>query len=320
MKSFIKRLLCIALISGCMSVLAQTTGATPIRLVVGQAAGGGLDVLARTVMVEVSKTLGTQVVIDNKPGSGGIVAAGEVSRAAADGKTFLLTTLSPLVNNPFVYSKLPYDANSFTPVISINKFPLVIYVRAESAYKSLAELVAAGKSRPGSLNLGTMGSANLSNLAGELIAEIQGFRFLQVPFNSEPPMMMALAGGEIDFVITTVGGGLSLVQGGKLRVLGILDSERSPLFPNVPTMAELGIQNAEAAGISAMVAPAGTPRELIERMNDAVNRALRQPDVRKKMQDLLMVPMGGSTQDLVNLMRSEGNRWVPIIKRLGIKE
>lgn len=317
-----RRAIALALLAGCVAgARAQGTGAGQIRLVVGQAPGGALDVLGRLVAAEGAKLLGVQILIDNKPGSGGIVAATEVARAPADGRTFLLTTLSPLVNNPVVYAKLPYDgAKSFAPVATVGRFPLVLYVRADGPYKTVEDLIAAARARPGALNFGNMGAANLSNLAAERLAEVQSFRFTPVPFNGEPPMMVALASGQIDAVITTVGGGLSLVQGGRLRVLGMLDSERFAALPGVPTMAEQGFKGIEASGISCIVAPAGTPREAIARLNDAINQALQQPEVKKRMQQLLMVPMGGSSQDLVNLMRSEGERWIPIIKRLGIRE
>jgi tripartite-type tricarboxylate transporter receptor subunit TctC len=144
--------------------------------------------------------------------------------------------------------------------------------------------------------------------------------FTAVPYNGEPAMMLALAGGQVDFVITTLGGGMSLIRGGKLRVLGMLDAARFDLLPEVPTMAEQGVPGVEASGVPCIVAPAGTPRETLDRMNRVVNQVLGMPQVRQRMHNLLMTQAGGTPEDLKRLMKAEGERWIPIIQRLGIHE
>jgi tripartite-type tricarboxylate transporter receptor subunit TctC len=300
---------------------AGSPSTAPVRLVVGSGPGGALDILGRMIATEGAALLGRGIYVDNKPGSSGIVSAADVAHAAPDGRTFLLTTVGPLVNNAAIYRKLPYDAaRDFAPVIAIGRFPLALYVRADSPYQATNDLLVDARLRPGQLNMGTLGPANLSNLAGERIAETQKVRFTAVPYNGEPAMMLALAGSQVDFVITTLGGGMGLIRGGKVRVLGMLDAVRFDMLPAVSTMAEQGLPGVEASGVPCIMAPAGTPRETIERMNHVVNQVLGMPRVRQQMHDLLMTQAGGTADDLKRLMKAEGERWIPIIQRLGIRE
>ena len=320
-KSWIRFWLAAALVfAAAAPAVAQDSG-PPIRFVVSGAAGGSIDILARMIAQESAKILGTTIVVENKPGNSGIVGAAEVAKAAPDGRTFLFTTVGPMVNNAAVFAKLPYDAaKDFVPVSAVGRFPLTFFVRADSPYKSVMDVVAAAKARPGALNFGTAGPANLTNLAAERLAELQGFKFTAVPYNSEPAMMVALGGGQVDVVITTLSGGIALVQGGHLRALAMLDAERFPMLPDVPTMKEQGVAGLEAAGTPCIYAPTGTPREAIDRLNRSVTQVLRLPEVARKMRELLMVPQGGPPEELTAIMKLEGERWVPIIKRLGIRQ
>jgi tripartite-type tricarboxylate transporter receptor subunit TctC len=302
------------------AVRAQAA-ANSVRVIVGSAPGGSIDYLGRLVAAEASKALNTPFWVDNKTGANGIIPAVEAARSPPDGRNFLVTTMGPLVNNIAVIRKLPYDpARDFTPVVTIARFPLAVFVRADGPYKSLKDLIVAAKAKPKALNFGTAGPANLTNLAAERLAESQKFQFTAVPYNSEASMMLAVAGGQVDATITTIAGGMALVQGGRVRVLAVLDTERFPALPDVPTTGELGIPNVEAAGIPVMVAPAGTPREAIDRVNGAVNQMLKRPEVVARLREMSIVPEGGSPEDMARMMKLEGERWLPLIRRLEIHD
>ncbi|WP_425267469.1 Bug family tripartite tricarboxylate transporter substrate binding protein [Cupriavidus lacunae] len=313
---------CLAAMALCVAAmpLHAQTRAQPIRLVVPYPPGGAADQITRLVAQQASVSLGTSIVIENKAGAGGIIAAETVARAEPDGQTFLVGSNAPLVINSALYAKLPYDpVKDFRPVAGMGKSPLLLVTRQDLPVKSVQELVSLGKQAPGKLSMGSASNGNITHLAGEYAASSLGMRVTHVPFAGSAPAIVSLLGKNIDFMFDALPSSMQQARSGKLHALAILDSRRFPLLPDVPTMQELGFPGLEASAWFGVVAPARTPDEPVAALNRAINAALQRPDLQEKLHAIGAQPMPGSADAFGKFIRDERARWIPLAKTLGVK-
>ena len=295
------------------SVLAQQT----TRFVVPFPAGGGTDQYVRLLGAELTKR-GMQVVVENKPGASGIVAADFVARSRADGATVLMSSLGILANNTVIYDKLPYDPfKDFAPVTQIAYQPSIIVGRMDLPYKNIKEMVAYAKANPGKINRGSPGAAILTNLAPMAFEKAAGISTTHIPFSGDSPGLQALLGGQIDIHGTSITGPLQHIKAGKMRVLGVMDSQRLPQVPEAMTFKEQGY-DIEALLWYSLSVPAATPKDVIERLNRAVNQVIADPDFVARARAIGMEPRGGTPEDLAKFIRSEFDRWVPLLQSLNL--
>jgi tripartite-type tricarboxylate transporter receptor subunit TctC len=302
------------------ALFAQTYPTHPIRMVVPFSAGAGVtDIMARLIGQHLSVNIGQQVVIDNRPGAGGIPGTEVVSRAPPDGYTLLMTNVA-LAVNPYLYPKLPYDAlKDFTPVTMVNSAPLLLVVHPTIAAKSVKELVAYAKAHPGQLNYGSGGVGSTPHLSGELFKSLAGIDAVHVPYKGGAPALTDLVGGQLSFMIENVPGTMPFVKAGKLRALAITSPQRSPLEPALPTMAEAGVPGYEVIGWNGIVAVKGTPAAIVAKLHTEVAKILRTPEVRQRLATLGAEPVGNTPEEFGAFIKAEMARWGKIIKEKGIR-
>ena len=287
------------------------------RLVVPFAAGGGTDQYCRILAQELGKH-GMNIIIDNKPGASGIVAADFVARAKPDGATVLMSSLGTLANNSVLYEKLPYDGlKDFASVTQIAYQPSIIVGRTDLPYKNIKEMVAYAKQNPGKINRGSPGASILTNLAPTLFEKEQGISTLHVPFNGDSPALQALLGNQIDIHGTSITGSLPYIKSGKLRVLGVMDSQRLSQVPDAPTFKEQGF-NMEATLWYSLSVPAQTPRAVIDRLNKAVNLVIADPEFVARARAIGMEPRGGTPEEMDSFVKRESDRWLPVLRSLNL--
>jgi tripartite-type tricarboxylate transporter receptor subunit TctC len=301
-------------------VFGQAYPTHPIRMVVPFSAGAGVtDIMARLVGQYLSASLGQQIVIDNRPGAGGIPGTEVVSRAAPDGYTLLMTNVA-LAVNPYLYPRLPYDsAKDFTPVTMVNSAPLLLVVHPSIAAKSVQELLMYAKAHAGQLNYGSGGVGSTPHLAGELFKSIAGIDAVHVPYKGGAPALTDLVGGQLTFMIENVPGTMPFVKAGKLRALAITSSKRSALEPALPTMVEAGVPGYQVIGWNGIVAAKGTPPAILTRLHTEVAKILHTPEVKQRMAALGAEPVGNTPEEFGAFIKGEMARWGKIIKEKGIR-
>jgi tripartite-type tricarboxylate transporter receptor subunit TctC len=301
-------------------VFAQAWPNHAIRMVVPFSAGsGGTDLMARLIEQRLSASLGQRIVIDNRPGAGGVPATDIVAKAAPDGYTLLMTNVS-LAANPYLYAKLPFDPlKDLAPVTMINSAPLLLVVHPSVPVTSVKELLAYAKSHPGKLNYGSGGVGSTPHLASELFKSLSGNDAVHVPYKGGAPALNDLVGGQLSFMIENMAGTMPFVKAGKLRALAITSAQRSPLAPELPTMGEAGVPGYEVIGWNGIVAPRGTPPEIVARLQTEVARILRLPEVRQQMAALGAEPVGNTPEEFGAFIKAEMVRWGTVIKEKGIR-
>jgi len=263
----------------------------------------------------------TTVVIENRPGANGIIANEAVAKSPADGYTILMANLGPNAINPAVYAKLPYDtARDFAPVILTTIVPLVIVTAADSPVKSLAQLVALAKEKPGQITFGSAGNGAGSHLAGELLAVTTGAKMLHVPYKGDAPAITDVMGGQLTIALPTVLAGVPHIKSGKLRALAVTSQKRIASLPDVPTVDEaLGISGYEAVSWGGLMVPTGTPAEAIAKINAETNKALQMPDVKAKLTALGAEIVGGTPEAFNTFLRAELVKWKRVADRAKIR-
>ena len=313
----------LALALACAGAAAFAQGAQgwpsrPIHIVIPYAAGSSPDVFARIVAEKIAPHLGQAVVVDNKPGAGGNNGTALVAKAAGDGYTFLVSTNGPLVYNTVIYKKLGYDPfTELRPVVLGGAQANVCAVRTDSGIKTLGELVQAMKANPGKFNFASTGVGSLSQLGVELLKAKTGTYAVHIPYASSPLAILAILQGEVQFACVPGIAVMPQVKAGKLRPLAVSTAQRSALMPDIPTMKEAGLPDIENTAWMAVMAPAATPTEIVDRMNKEINAALALPDVREKLASQFMEPVGGSPEDLRKFLQRELTVMTPVIKRSG---
>ena len=291
----------------------------PIRFVVPFAPGGIADTMARVLGKAVSDSTGQPVVVENKPGGGTTIGTELVARAKPDGYTLLLTS-APIATNPGLVAKLPYEAlRDLAPIITLSGDGFVIAVNEKQPYKTFAELVAAARKPGVEIAYASPGSGTLMHLAGQLLNAEYQTHFLHVPYKGSGPALQDAAGGQVPMIIDPQSSITPLIRAGRLRPLAVTSPTRLSLLPDVPTLRELGFPKGEAIAFSGVMVPAGTPSAIVARLNAEFNRALGQPEVRQKLVEQLGgTYRGGTAEEFGALVKSETERWVPLIKRLGL--
>jgi len=309
-------LLCI----GAASAAAQGYPERPIRMVVPFPAGGGTDSLSRLLATALTSKLNWVITVDNKPGAGGNLALDTVAKAKPDGYTLVMAQTDNVVLNPLLYSKMTYDpVKDLEAVSSVASGAVVLVVRADSPYKTLAVVVAAAKAKPGSLTVATPGTGTIAHLVTQLWQNASGVKFTHVPYRGMSQALPDLIGGQVDIYMGSIPTLLSQIEGGKVRPIAVTAAKRSPVLPNVPTFTESGIKGVELASVWGVMAPAGTPKPIIDKWNVAINELLKQPDVRDKILATGAELHGGTPQSMADLYKADRARLAPVIKAAEIK-
>ena len=299
---------------------AQAQSDRTIRLVVGFAPGGSSDIAARLIAERMASELKQPVVVENKPGAGGRIAAEQLKNAAPDGTALMLTPIVVPVLAPMVFSKLPYDAlTDFAPVAHVANFQFGLSVNAGHPAKTVSELVAWFKTHPAQANFGSPAPGSLPHFFGVMLARGAGLDLVHVPFNGGGPLMNALVGNQVSSGIDTLVDQIEMHRGGKTRIMATSGAARSPLLPDVPTFAEAGLKGVEGSSWFAIYAPAKTPEATVRTLNAAINKALLSPELREKFAKLGLEPTGGNPADLLATMKRDADRWGPVVKASGFR-
>ena len=299
---------------------AQNFPSKALRIVVPFGAGGVADLTARTVAQRMSETLGQAVVIDNRPGAGGVVAAEIVAKAEPDGHTLLLMSNANAVSAG-LFKSLPFDpVKDFTLVSLLGTFDIALVTSGESRFNSLSELLAWSKANPGKLNIGSINIGSTQHLTAELFKATAGLDAQVVPFNGTPAVVTALRGGQIDVAAEVLVPVLPQIKGGVLKPLAVTGTQRSAALPQVPTAREVGIQGLVASSWNGLGVPAKTPREVVERLNREINAALNTPAVKQKLLDLNIQPHPSTPAQAQDWLQSEIRRWGEVIQKAGIQK
>jgi tripartite-type tricarboxylate transporter receptor subunit TctC len=298
---------------------AEDFPSRPIMLVVPYPPGGGNDVIARIVAAKMSAALGQQIVVENRGGAGGTIATRQVARAAPDGYTLLVAT-SSLAINPSIYPDVGYDPRKdFSPIGLMAMSQNVLLVHPSVAAASVGELIARAKQAPGRLTFASTGGGNSVQLAAQLFAAMAGVTLTQVPYKGNAPALTDLLGGHVDMMFSPLPAAVGLVQDGKVRALAVTGGRRSPLFPDLPTIAEAGLPGYESELHYGIVAPAGVPRPIVDKLNAALLGALDAPDVRQHLSAAAAEVLPSTPEAYAADIAAEEAKWSPIVRKAGVK-
>lgn len=318
-----RRILATALaLTACSGAWAQGDWPTGrvITWVVPYPAGGSTDVLGRTVAQRIGTALGTNVIVDNRAGATGTIGAAFVAKAAPDGFTLLGTSIGPQAIAPHMMGKLSYDPiKSFAPVATIGTIPHILVVGANQPFKTVADLVAAAKAQPGKLAFASGGNGTILQMQGELLKQQTGTQFIHVPYKGDTPALQDTLGEQVNFMFAPAAAALPHIQSGKLRALAVTSASRLAALPNVPTMGEAGMKNFVVEQWQAVFAPAGTPPQVVDRLNREINASLKDPAVVALAEKLGVTLVGGTPQQLSDRQRSDSAKWAEVIRNGNIK-
>jgi len=300
------------------AAFAQAYPAKPIRVIVPFPAGGGTDLIAREVTTRVQASKGWSFVVENRPGTGGNIGIDAVAKSPADGYTIGLGQTSNLAINPTLYKKMPYDSvKDLAPIGLVASAPLVLVVGETSPFKTLGELVAAAKAKPGSLNMAFSGNGTVAHLASVLFQKSAGVEFTHVPYKGAAQASTDVVSGRVELYLSSVPTLIGYIKNGKMRPIAVTSLKRVDDLPQVPTIAESGVKDFEAVTWFGFVAPTGTPKEIVALLNAEFNKALQSPDVKKKLSDQGADVLGGSPETFATTIKNDLARWAPIVKASG---
>lgn len=290
----------------------------PIRLIVPTAPGGGTDFTARLIGQKLGESLGQIVIVDNRPGAAGNIGVEIVAKATPDGHTLVMPITSFSIN-PSLYSKLPFDTvKDFSPVVLASSAPLLLVVNPSVEVKSVSDLIALAKSKPGQLNYANSGNGTTAHLAGELFKKMAEVNLVSVPYKGGGPAVIDLIAGRVQVYFSTIPAAITQVNAGKLRALAVTTKDRVQLIPTIPTVGESGLPGFGVVGWFGIFAPAGTPKPIISQLNKELNEILRSSEIQQQFSGHGLIPGGGTPQELGKFLRSEMTRWSALIKELGI--
>jgi tripartite-type tricarboxylate transporter receptor subunit TctC len=291
----------------------------PVKIVVANPAGGGIDTVTRIVADKLSQKLGHPVVIENRGGAGGNLGAELVYTAPPDGYTLLATVPSPLTTNAFLYKSLNFDPHKLEPVALLGTFPNVLLVKSDFPAKTVQEFNTYVKANPGKVNYASQGIGTTSHLTAELYNSLTGAKMVHVPYRGTGPALNDLIAGHVDMIFMQLSSALKLHEGKRGRILAVASAKRLTALPDIPTMIESGIPNFVSDTWNALSAPPGTPAAIIAKLNKAVNESMDDPEVQKRFTALHIAALGGSPADMRKLIQEETQRWGEVIKRAGIQ-
>ena len=291
-----------------------------IKILVGFAAGGGTDVAARILAQKLTERLGQSVVVENRPGASGMIAAETVAKSAADGYTLMMGSQTTLAVAPTLYRKFALDAaRDFVGVANAGVSPLVLVVHPSVPAQSVGDLIAWAKTSPGTINFGSGGLGTTPHMAGELFSIQAGIKMVHVAYRGEAPAINDLLGGQLHLIFPNLSAVIGNVKAGSLRALAVTGAQRAPTAPHIPTVAEAALPGFEAATWFALVAPAATPREIVRRLNMEVTRLVGEPDTRQRFADLGMTIDSGTPEALDGYIKSEIAKWSNVIQQADIR-
>ena len=312
-----KKLLAVCLAAFPLTLAAQSFPSKPIRIIVPFGPGGVADITARTVAPKISEGLGQQLVIENKPSAGGVVAGQDVARAEPDGHTLLLVNNGTAVSRA-LFKSLPYDPDKFEMISTIGFFPLVIVTDPKSPLKSVQDLVAEAKKNPGKLNAGTIGIGSTQNLAAELFKSATGANFQIIPYKATGEVVTAAKSGDAAVIFEILAPMTSHIKSGNLRALAVTGAKRFPSLPDVPTVIEGGVAGYDVASWNGLAAPPRTPRAVLERIQQEVAKAVASADIQKRFADLGVEARASSPEELRKFFAAESQRWSQVVERAKI--
>ena len=290
-----------------------------IRWIVPWPPGGGADVLSRMLSPKLSDALKQQIIIDNRGGAAGNIGAEMAAKSPPDGYTIVFAYSGTHAINPSIYSRMPFKESDFAPIIWLASVPQVLVVHPSLPVKSVKELIALAKKRPGQLTYGSSGNGAFNHLTGALFANMAKIDIMHVPYKGGGPAAVALLSGEITMILGEPASIVGFVKAGKVRALAVTGEKRAPGMPELPTMAEAGIPGYAATSWNGMLAPAGVPAPVIKRLNDEFNRIITDPEIKKRMLGNGYEPIGGSPEKFGAHIRAEIAKWAPVVKATGVR-
>lgn len=291
----------------------------PIRVVVPFAPGGASDILARLIGKELSERLKQPVVVENKPGAGGTIGADYVAKSPPDGYTLLLADSSVVMTFPWLYPNLPYQAKDLIPANNVATFGLIMIAPANSKFGTLAEIIAAEKAAPGKLNMASPGTGSSNHLTLESLNKAAGTKIVHVPYKGAGPAVNDVVGGQVDLTFASGAASKALIDGGKVKAIAVTSSKRNPLLPQVPTIAESGVAGFESTAGQGLFAPAGTPRDIVNRINAEVNAIVKSKEMQEQFAKMGIDRMEESPEQFAAWLARESDQWAALIKAAGIK-
>jgi tripartite-type tricarboxylate transporter receptor subunit TctC len=304
----------------CMGAFAQAWPSKPIRIIVPFPPGGGTDIIAREASQRVATATGWTFIIDNKPGAGGNLGVDAVAKAPADGYTLVLGQTSNLAINPSLYSKLPYDPQKdLAPIVLLANAPLVMVTGTNSPYKNLADAVNAAKAKPGQVNFASPGNGTVAHLTSEMFQKAAGIKTQHVPYKGASQALTDVISGNVELYMSSVPTLLGQIKQGKLRALAVTSAKRADDLPNVPTINESGYKGFDAVTWFGLLAPAATPKDVIAKLNAEFNKALKTPELSKRLGDEGADPAGGTPEEFVALIKGDIPKWGKVVKESGAK-
>lgn len=306
----------------CSSALAQASGGypnKPIKLVVPYPPGGPTDIVARVVAQKLSEQLGQSIIIDNRPGAGANLGAEAVARSPADGYTLMVATTAHAIN-PALFSKLNYSiTKDFAPISQLTAGPLVIVATPNLAANNVKELIALAKSKNGEINFASSGNGQSTHLSAELFNAMAGTKMNHIPYKGSAPALTDVMSGQADLMFDTMLSAMPFVKGGKLKAIAVTSAQRSPVAPDIPTIAESGLPGYEAIAWNGLLAPAGTPKEVVDQINAALKKVLEAPDVKQRFDAQGFAAQWGTPADFGKFVQSEVDKWAKVVKTSGAK-
>ena len=291
----------------------------PVRIIVANPAGGGVDTVTRIVAEKLHQRMGQPFVVENRGGAGGNIGAEAVYTAAPDGYTLLASVPSPITSNVFLYKKIGFDPAKFEPVAVLGTFPNTLLVKNDFPAKTLKEFIAYVKANPGKVNYASQGIGTTSHLTAELYNTLTGAKMAHIPYKGTGPALNDLVAGHVDIIFMQLSASMRLHEGKKARILAVTTEKRLDELKDVPTMIEAGIPNFISDTWNAISAPPGTPASIVAKLNKAINSAMNEPDVQKRFESLQVVAVGGTPAEMRKLIQEETQRWGEVIKRAGIE-
>jgi tripartite-type tricarboxylate transporter receptor subunit TctC len=309
-------LLCVA----ATQAFAQAYPAKPLKMIIPYPPGGGNDTLGRLFAIKLSDRLGQPVVVENRPGAGTLIGSEAAAKSAPDGYTILLSSIATHALSPNLYSKVPYDpVKDFAPITLLGIAPTVLVVRNDLPAKDLAEFVAAAKAKPGGFTYASGGNGTPPHINGEVFKAVAGVDLLHVPYKGGGPALVDLMAGRVDVMLDTAASAMPHVRSGKLRALAISGPRRSAEYPDLPTFAEAGLPQYDTNAWYSVHAPAGTPPEIVRRLNAELVASLKEPDVQARFKQLSTDAVGNSPEEFAAFVRAELDKYARVIKGAGIR-
>ncbi|MPZ42762.1 MAG: tripartite tricarboxylate transporter substrate binding protein [Betaproteobacteria bacterium] len=310
----------LAAVAPCVAFAAGPYPSRPIRMIVAFAPGGGTDIIARIVAQGIGTALKQQVVVENRPGAGGNIGTELAARSAPDGYTLITSGTGAHAINPSLYANIPYDAiNDFTPVSLVASTPYLMVVHPSVAAKSVQEFIALAKAKPGALNMASSGNGGMPHLAGELFQLMAQVRLTHVPYKGTGAVFPDLIGGHVQVLFGDIVATSPHVTSGKLRALGITSPERSPNLPGIATIAESGVPGYDAVGWFGVFAPAGTPKDIVSRLNAAIREHVQQPEMKARLSSLGADVVASTPEAFAEKQRADLERWAKVIKAANVR-